>query len=993
MAEDRTILLKIELDTSELEKAAKDASAKLVGLREDAAKAAEQHGKDSVQYKKIAVEIQRYNKELTQTAKALNTAERVNEKQTGSLEEMRAQVQAATLAYSKLTAQQRDTAAGEAQLKNLDELREAVNDIQKSYGNAVGDVGKYEDAIDSALKAQNELNDSLGITGEEVLDVSGTISKAEDRLYEMAAAGDKTSDEFKALQAQTAKYKKIVIEVDASIDQLAESGGRLGSALQIGEGVLQSYQAAVGITALVGVEQEKLLEVLTKLEAIQAVLNSVESAKIALQKNSIKFTQLQAGAQKAMNVALGDGTKASKLFRGALLATGVGALVVGVGLLVENFDDLAKMITGVSDEQAILNEHIDDYKSGAVEAITKTNEVEAAFRLAEKGVISKEEALLTYNETLGDSFGEMTNLNDAEETFIAKKDAFIQATAQRSLAQALFAKAAEEQANAITAGLEDQISLTDKVLSASTFLFKSEEDLIKEQRKLQKEGVKEAQQTAAERFKLLIEEGMRQLELAEETEAANDIKSESETNLDNDRKKRHDDQLKRQEEELKAAEALANRIRELAKQERDLTLSDERAVLEAHYQFLETIAGDNANALLELEAKKNTDLRELELKELEASEMAIEQKYAKEIEAAAEGSELLKSLEETKQAELDSIRIEANNTFAQREIEFIEKQKALDAERLENEKTVVEEIKIISLELALEKVKGSEMEFKAWQDLQDERIAQLQRYRDEELAIEGKTASEKEKIEKSTALQIEQIQNESFEAEKVQNENSVSERRALASTYLGIAQQVSDSIFQIVKNGIQNEINAVTDQYNSDSELLQNQLDSQLISQADFNAQKSALDEQFRAEEKKLKTEQFKRDQAAAIISATIAASTAVLNALASPPPTSFVLAGVAAGIGATQIGLIASQPTPTFAEGGTIPLKNTKLAGLKMKAGMLKGDKHSDPSGGILIQADGVPIGIAENNEAIAIFNPRASATLSALSDHNVSHGGAPFF
>ena len=980
MADDRTILLKVELDTSKLEKAAKDASSKLIDLREDASKAAEQHGKDSVQYKKIAVEIQRYNKELTQTAKALNTAERVNEKQTGSLEEMRAQVQAATLAYSKLTAQQRDTTAGEAQLATLDELKEAVNDIQKSYGNAVGDVGKYEEAIDSALQAQNELNDSLGITGEEVLDVSGTISKAEDRLYEMALAGDTTSDEFIRLQEQTAKYKKVVIEVDASIDQLAESGGALGNALQIGEGVLQSYQAGVGVTALLGVEQEKMLEVLTKLEAIQAVLNSVESAKLALQKNSIKFTQIQAGAQKAMNTALGDGTKASKLFRGALLATGVGALVVGVGLLVENFDDLKRIVSGVSKEQEIFNEHLDDYKQGATDAIIQTNKVEAAFKFAEKGVISKEEALQTYNETLGDSFGEMDNLNDAEETFIKKKDAFIKATAQRALAQALFAKAAEEQANAITAGLEDQISTTDKIFGATFDLFKSEEDIRKRLMKQQAEGVKEAQKTANNRFKLLLDEGMKQLELAETTENANDIKSESEQGLDTDRKKRASDQKKRQEEAIKQAEAIAQRMRELSSIEQEITLSDERKILEAHYQFLETIAEDNADALLELEGKKNADLRALELKEQAQAEEAITQKYNTEIEEAEGNAELITALEKAKNAELLSIQTDFNNQFVQREIEFIAKGEQLDAERLANEKTVTEEIKILSLELALEKVKGSEMEFQAWQDLQDERIEQLKRYRDEELAIETKSATDKEKVEKSTALQIEQIQNESFEAEKAQNENSVQERRALALTFIGIAQQVSDTLFQIAKNRLQNEINEITESYNTDSQLLQDQLNANLITQADFNAQKSQLDAEFKAESDKLKTEQAKKDKAAALIAATIATSTAVLNALASPPPTSFILAGVAAGIGATQIGIIASQPTPTFGDGGQV------------KSGMFTGDLHSAPSGGVTLSADGVPIAKVERDEAFFVLNRKATAARNQLSNHNVAHGGASF-
>ncbi len=978
MADDKTILLKVELDTSKLEKAAKDASSKLVDLREDAAKAAEQHGKDSVEYKKIAVEIQRYNKELTQTAKALNTAERVSEKQTGSLEEMRAQVQAATLAYSKLTAEQRDTTAGEAQLATLDELREAVNDIQKSYGNAVGDVGKYEEAIDSALASQNELNESLGITEEAALDVSGTISKAEDKLYEMAIAGDTTSDEFKTLQAQTAKYKKVIIEVDASIDQLAESGGKLGSALQIGEGVLSSYQAGVGVTALLGVEQEKMLEVLTKLEAIQAVLNSVESAKLALQKNSIKFTQIQAGAQKAMNVALGDGTKASKLFRGALLATGIGALVVGVGLLIENFDDLKRMVSGVSKEQEVLNEHMDDYKQGATDAILKTNEVETAFKLAEKGVISKDEALKTYNDTLGDSFGEMDNLNDAEETFIKKKDAFIQATAQRALAQALFAKAAEEQATAITAGLEDQISTTDKLVGATFDLFKSEEDIRKRIKKQQAEGVQDAQKTANERFKLLLTEGMRQLELAETTEEAAGITSEAENDLDDDRNARADKQKKRQDEALKQAEAVAQRLRELAAIEQGTTLSDERKILEAHYQFLETIAENNADALLELEGKKNADLAALEQKELAESTRLITEKFQTEIDAAQNNTELLTALTKTRDAEIESLQIKANNRFVQREIEFIEKGKALDAERLASEKSTTEEIKIISLELSLEKVKGSEMEFEAWQNLQDERIAQLQRYREAELAIETKSATEKEKVEKSTALQIEQIQNESFEAEKSQNENKVAERRALATTTINIAQQISDTLFEVTKNRLQKEINAIEGKYGKDADLLQAQLNAGLISQAEFDAQKSELEADFNAKSSKLKSEQFKKEKAAAIISATIAASTAVLNALASPPPLSFVLAGVAAGIGATQIGIIASQPTPEFADGG------------KVKTGMFGGNLHSN-GGTKGVFSDGTKIEV-ERDEAFFILNRSASAAINELSNHNVAHGGASF-
>jgi len=104
------------------------------------------------------------------------------------------------------------------------------------------------------------------------------------------------------------------------------------------------------------------------------------------------------------------------------MMTGIGALVAGIGALIANWDTLKASLSTVSEEQQAVTESLDDYKQGATDAITKVNQVGASFELAKKGVISKEEALLTYNETLGDSFGKMTDVNEAEAVFIAKQE-------------------------------------------------------------------------------------------------------------------------------------------------------------------------------------------------------------------------------------------------------------------------------------------------------------------------------------------------------------------------------------------------------------------------------------------------------------------------------------------------------------------------------------------------------------------------------------------
>jgi hypothetical protein len=281
--------------------------------------------------------------------------------------------------------------------------------------------------------------------------------------------------------------------------------------------------------------------------------------------------------------------------------------------------------------------------------------------------------------------------------------------------------------------------------------------------------------------------------------------------------------------------------------------------------------------------------------------------------------------------------------------------------------------------LALEKVKGSELEFTAWKALQDERIAQLQRYRDAEIAIETKTATEKEKIETATALQIEQIKNESFEQEKARDEKSIADKAALAQFSLSAAQQFAGALTQIISNRLQEELNLLTSGYNSQATLLQQQLDASLITQAEFNAQKSELDAEFKAKEKKLKIQQFKRDQSAALIQAGITLSQAVLNALATPPAPNIPLSILAGVLGGIQIAAIASAPTPQFSKGGQV------------KSGTFGGNLHGQ-GGTKGIFSDGTRVEV-ERDEAFFILNRRATAAIANLSNHNVKHGGAPFF
>jgi hypothetical protein len=95
---------------------------------------------------------------------------------------------------------------------------------------------------------------------------------------------------------------------------------------------------------LFGTENKAVEEAIKKTQGAMALLQGVTAITNVLQKESA-FSQLFLNkAQKEGAVATGVATTATKGFSRALAATGVGALVIGLGLLIANFDDVKKVV-------------------------------------------------------------------------------------------------------------------------------------------------------------------------------------------------------------------------------------------------------------------------------------------------------------------------------------------------------------------------------------------------------------------------------------------------------------------------------------------------------------------------------------------------------------------------------------------------------------------------------------------------------------------------
>jgi hypothetical protein len=157
--------------------------------------------------------------------------------------------------------------------------------------------------------------------------------------------------------ADAAKLTDELTDLRNEIKRASHDGANMQAALQLGSTVIAGYGAAKGAMSLLGVESESLQESMVKLQAATATLNGLEQIRAALEKESFLMqkarvvqTNLLTAATAAYSVAVGTSTGAMRAFRLALIATGIGAIVVLIGLLIANFDKVTGAVKNATDK-------------------------------------------------------------------------------------------------------------------------------------------------------------------------------------------------------------------------------------------------------------------------------------------------------------------------------------------------------------------------------------------------------------------------------------------------------------------------------------------------------------------------------------------------------------------------------------------------------------------------------------------------------------------
>ena len=356
-----SIIVDIKFNVPETLKQLAELNAKIIALKE----AQKGLDKGSIEFAKQSIEIKNAQQAARAYENQLKSQMAIQSKEINTLETMR---QKLTGMKSVLSQMEVGSEAFETQQKAVNELNDELKELESAYGDNQRQVGTYENAT-KALRTQ--------------------MREYRDELAQMVLEGKKGTKEFNELALKAGMLKDAMDDAQGGIDSFADDTQKV-QAVSDAFSVMQQTLSQTSIALeTAGVDTGNLSKYMAVLGGIIGALSTYQKIYNALQKEGniqLILSGVSAKATSIMYSVFGasviGASGALNIFGKALIATGIGAIVVALGLLIANFDKIINLFS----------------KSGA-------------------SASKAEEANKAYTQSLEKIRGEMNSLNEQSEIF------------------------------------------------------------------------------------------------------------------------------------------------------------------------------------------------------------------------------------------------------------------------------------------------------------------------------------------------------------------------------------------------------------------------------------------------------------------------------------------------------------------------------------------------------------------------------------------------
>jgi hypothetical protein len=419
------------------------------------------------------------------------------------------------------------------------------------------DTKQAVNAMENLSKATNDVNKSFEEVYGDLQPLTTRMGEAEDRLYELANAGQTATQEYRDLLETVGNYRRVQIQTDMAVDAAATTmAQKLGGALG---GATAGFELMQGVMGTFGAESEQVEKLLLKVQSAMAISQGVQGVREAIPAITAFGTAIKTQAIAALTT-----------LKGALITTGIGALVVALGFAANAMGLFGDSSEDAEKQQEKLDKQLEktnaelERQQKLTETVSQTidNRVRRELIDAKKRGASEKELQQIEKE------GAKSRLESLKQQEAAAKKLYLQKSKDTKASTKEF-EAAEKA----------YLDVSQKVIDARLALDEKEAEITYQRLQERKDSKKEsAKEDKAER------------NAAQKEALRNAIEFENELNS----------RLEQIAEQ--------NYLNSLSEQDKEIRLVQDK------YFELETLAAGNANALREIEIAKLNEINDINLK-------------------------------------------------------------------------------------------------------------------------------------------------------------------------------------------------------------------------------------------------------------------------------------------------------------------------------------------------------------------------------------------
>jgi hypothetical protein len=216
------------------------------------------------------------------------------------------------------------------------------------------DIQNLKKGLDAAVVATQKAGKDLsGATGEAIKGMQDQFAKLAAskpsmatvrQMQNIAMTARSLGPEFQQFANEVIKeagrIKDSVGDMRAEIGYFASDTRRLDAVLGGVQGLAGAFSAVEGAAALMGIESKDLQKTMVQLQGALALVNGLQALQSNLQAESAFMVGLNTAAMRIQTYVMGQATVAARVYAGALIATGAGAILVAIGLIASAFSNV-----------------------------------------------------------------------------------------------------------------------------------------------------------------------------------------------------------------------------------------------------------------------------------------------------------------------------------------------------------------------------------------------------------------------------------------------------------------------------------------------------------------------------------------------------------------------------------------------------------------------------------------------------------------------------